>query len=152
MSEEERPFLEELLDVAVYAPIGVLTSLVSEFPAHVARGRDQLERRVAAARVTGRFAVAVARQRVITAVTTPEPPDEEPTPEPLAQQMAHPGADAPRVEDLAIPGYDALAASQVVARLPGLRADERDAIRAYEEATRARRTILGRLAQLDEAE
>jgi hypothetical protein len=49
---------------------------------------------------------------------------------------------------LAIPGYDTLAASQVVPRLEGLSADELAAIQAYEEATRARKTILTRIAQL----
>jgi hypothetical protein len=49
---------------------------------------------------------------------------------------------------LAIPGYDTLAASQVVQRLSSLRSDELDAIRRYEIATRGRRTILHRIAQL----
>ena len=44
---------------------------------------------------------------------------------------------------LAIPDYDSLAASQVVPRLAGLTADELEAVRAYEAAHRARRTILG---------
>lgn len=50
--------------------------------------------------------------------------------------------------ELAIPGYDALAASQVVQRLAGLSNDELDEVRRYEEATRGRRTILGRISQL----
>lgn len=49
---------------------------------------------------------------------------------------------------LAIPGYDALSASQVVQRLAGLAADELEAVRTYEAATRGRRTILNRIAQL----
>jgi hypothetical protein len=55
---------------------------------------------------------------------------------------------APAVSSLAIPGYDTLAASQVVQRLSSLRSDELDAIRQYEIATRGRRTILHRIAQL----
>jgi hypothetical protein len=54
----------------------------------------------------------------------------------------------PAVASLAIPGYDTLAASQVVKRLGSLRPDELDAIRSYEIATRGRRTILHRIAQL----
>lgn len=50
--------------------------------------------------------------------------------------------------DLAIPGYDALAASQVVQRLAGLVEGELEAVRCYEQGTRARRTILSRIAQL----
>jgi hypothetical protein len=49
---------------------------------------------------------------------------------------------------LAIPGYDALSASHVVQRLAGLASDELEAVRTYEAATRGRRTILNRIAQL----
>jgi hypothetical protein len=49
---------------------------------------------------------------------------------------------------LAIPGYDALSASQVVQRLAGLAADELEAVRTYEASTRGRKTILNRIAQL----
>jgi hypothetical protein len=51
-------------------------------------------------------------------------------------------------DDLAIPGYDALAASQVVQRLAGLSGAELEAVRAYEVATRGRKTILHRIEQL----
>ncbi len=50
--------------------------------------------------------------------------------------------------ELAIPGYDTLAASQVVQRLAGLAPDELEAVRAYESGTRGRRTILSKVAQL----
>ncbi len=52
---------------------------------------------------------------------------------------------------LAIPDYDSLAASQVVPRLAGLTAAELEAVRQYEAAHRARRTILGRVAQLQQS-
>ena len=55
---------------------------------------------------------------------------------------------APTVDTLAIPGYDSLAASQVVQRLAGLSAPELEAVRRYELATRGRRTILSKVAQL----
>ena len=64
-------------------------------------------------------------------------------PQPAANGSALPSAD-----ELAIPGYDQLAASQVVPRLAGLTAEELDLIRAYEAGNRQRRTILGRIAQL----
>ena len=54
-----------------------------------------------------------------------------------------------RTAELPIPGYDALSASQVVERLAGLADDELDAVRAYEAAHRNRRTILGKIEQLD---
>ncbi len=57
-------------------------------------------------------------------------------------------SDAPAMVSLAIPGYDALAASQVIPRLAGLAGDELEAVRAYESAKRGRKTILNRIAQL----
>jgi hypothetical protein len=54
----------------------------------------------------------------------------------------------PSSDALAIPGYDTLSAPQVVQRLAGLSPDELEAVRAYETATRGRKTILSRVAQL----
>jgi hypothetical protein len=51
-------------------------------------------------------------------------------------------------EDLAIPSYDSLAASQVVPRLDGLTTIELEAVRRYELAHRGRRTVLGKIALL----
>lgn len=59
-----------------------------------------------------------------------------------------PGTPSGDASALAIPGYDALSASHVVQRLAGLAADELEAVRTYEAATRGRRTILNRIAQL----
>lgn len=50
--------------------------------------------------------------------------------------------------ELAIPDYDGLSASHVVNRLPGLSAEELEAVRTYEAATRGRKTILNKIAQL----
>jgi hypothetical protein len=61
-------------------------------------------------------------------------------------------AGAPASDDtaatLAIPDYDGLAASQVVERLEGLAAKDLAAVREYETAHRARRTILFKIDQL----
>ena len=50
---------------------------------------------------------------------------------------------------LPIPGYDTLAASQVVERLASLTPAELEAVRRHESATRRRRTVLHKIAQLD---
>ncbi len=50
---------------------------------------------------------------------------------------------------LAIPAYDTLAASQVVERLASLTPGELEAVREHESATRRRRTVLHRIAQLN---
>lgn len=54
----------------------------------------------------------------------------------------------PDVDSLPIPGYESLAASQVIPRLAALSQDELKAVGAYERATRHRQTILHRVAQL----
>jgi hypothetical protein len=54
----------------------------------------------------------------------------------------------PPAPALGIPDYDELSASQVVERLDGLQRSELEAIRDYEEAHRARRTILFKIEQL----
>jgi hypothetical protein len=58
------------------------------------------------------------------------------------------GGGQPGDDALPIPSYDQLAASQVMARLAGLDAADLDRIEAYEQAHRARRTILARISQL----
>jgi hypothetical protein len=68
-------------------------------------------------------------------------------PAPSAPSAA-PTGPRPSDDGLAIPGYDALSASQVVQRLAGLSTDELEAVRAYESATRGRKTILHRVDQL----
>lgn len=55
---------------------------------------------------------------------------------------------APPASTLAIPDYDSLSASQVVPRLEGLSASELETVRRYESAKRGRKTILGKIGQL----
>jgi hypothetical protein len=80
-----------------------------------------------------------------TAPAASVPP--EPAPEPAARSEVT-DLTVPGVDELAIPDYDELSASQVVERLEGLGADELEAVRRYETAHRGRNTILGKLAQL----
>jgi hypothetical protein len=94
-----------------------------------------------------------ARRSRPAAVRAAEPapaPAAERTPEAVA---AGPVEDAPVVDvaSLAIPDYDNLSASQVVPRLGGLSAPELEAVRRYEAAQRGRKTILGKIAQLQSA-
>jgi hypothetical protein len=97
-----------------------------------------------------------------------DPLDERATPDDFAAQDApgavvvplptsrsnvgrHRNVGAPQkhaASELAIHSYDSLSAPQVVQRLAGLSRDEVAAVRAYEAATRARRTILARAEQL----
>lgn len=63
-------------------------------------------------------------------------------------ESAVPVEERPSAAHLPITGYDALSASQVVQRLEGLTREELDAVRVYEETTRRRRTIIGKIEQL----
>jgi hypothetical protein len=72
-------------------------------------------------------------------------PDETAT-TPEAPATAQPSG--PSVDELAIPDYDSLSASQVVNRLPGLSAGELELVRSYEASHRGRKTILNKVAQL----
>jgi hypothetical protein len=78
---------------------------------------------------------------------SPTPPPAEPAAGGTALGEVNASA-APKAATLGIPDYDELSASQVVERLDGLQTGELDAVRAYEEAHRARRTILFKIEQL----
>lgn len=96
------------------------------------------------AAATAEEASAAAAAEAPRASSSPTSADR---PEPVATD-ATPTAPAPAVGELPISGYDSLAASQVIPRLAGLTSDELDAVEAYETATRGRKTILGKIAQL----
>ena len=68
-----------------------------------------------------------------------------------AKRAATKSTSAPSVGSLGIPDYDSLSASQVVSRLRGLTPKDLDALRAYESATRARKTILNKITQLQKS-
>lgn len=77
-----------------------------------------------------------------------ERPAANSSPSASAPRTAPTSPSAARGAALAIPGYDSLSASQVVARLAGLTRQELEAVRTYEEAGRGRKTVLNRIAQL----
>lgn len=169
---DDKPPLERAVDLLVYAPIGLVLTAREELPRLIDRGRTQAEGQLGMARVVGQFAVnkgqkeaeklvqrAAERLADLGLVGTPTPAPEErrasspaPTPEGEGERPspAQPAAEPerPSAASLAIPGYDALSAPQVVQRLAGLAAEELEAVRAYEAATRGRKTILSRIAQL----
>jgi hypothetical protein len=165
--------MERALDLFVYAPLGLALVAREDLPGLVHRGRRQVEEQVRVARMVGELAVAQGRKEARGAAARASgalggllaggrrpagdtPPRTHPPPGPVRGEEKHgplssdgrPGAPAPSGAHLAIPGYDSLSASQVVQRLAGLTAEELDAVLAYEQATRGRRTVLNRIAQL----
>ena len=171
--EEERSALDEALDLFVYAPVGLAITAAEELPKMVERGREAMEAQMGTARVLGRVAVNQGRVEIARLISqwndlgsvlrsgaiSPRPARsanrssrEDEGPAPLHEAAPAPREPARRMpaapDGLGIPGYESLAATQVVSRLAGLTPVQLEAVKAYESSTRARRTILGRIAQL----
>ena len=151
---------EELPKLAAKGRIRINTQLtmarvVGQFA--VSRGRQELEKRLAPA------GAPAGPSRRATPPAGPAPSQAHPHSngkvvplvEPAAtvavtaeEEPAAPSGPVPASDQLAIPGYDSLSASQVVQRLAGLSQDELTAVGDYERAHRGRRTILNRIDQL----
>jgi hypothetical protein len=170
VSPDKRP-IDQAVDYVLYAPIGFALEARRLLPSFVERGRQQVQM----AKMLGQFAVAqgqteakgrltkaqvqaesVLNELGLTADLGPERPGGAPTDAEIAArrrtEAAVPPAAAPRsgagAADLVIADYDSLAASQVIPRLTALDDDELEAVRAYEAAHRGRKTILGKIAQI----
>jgi hypothetical protein len=97
---------------------------------------------VVADRDTGSAVPSPAPSPAPSSSPVPTPAPSSPEPETAADLTV------PEVDELPIPDYDELSASQVVERLEGLDAGALEAVRRYEAAHRGRNTILGKIAQL----
>lgn len=155
--DNPRSLTDALLDALVYAPIGLTLDGQELAPELARRGRQH----AANARFIGEMAVKGGLRRLDERVAdrirgegqpaedaetaSPEPTDE---PDGEAEVESAGEGDVATSDHLAIPDYDLLAASQVVKRLDGLDADQLEAVRVYEAATRDRRTILHKIARL----
>ena len=184
--------LRRILDLFVYAPIGLVAVATAELPQLIASGRSKVDNQLTVAKFIGKMAVTQAKlevgrrlddaERARQAASEPSASPAAPTDSTDSTGSADPsataGVAASGIDDLStaslpeaiielvadspllavadgsdpavlpIDGYDSLAASQVVGRLGTLTDAELDAIKAYETAHRARRTILGKINQL----
>jgi hypothetical protein len=169
--------VQEAVDLFVYAPIGLFFEAPNLLPKLAEQGRvhannarlfGQFAVKHGEAEVRRRFgdveqqAVGLLRMFGLVrddeaasggpgspgAAATSPPPSVVTRLEPVAGNGE--AAAGPAVDDLAIPDYDSLSASQVVTRLEGLSPDELEAVRAYEATHRGRKTILNKVAQLQE--
>lgn len=168
----------QLIDLLVYAPIGLLTVAQRELPQLIATGKTRLDNQLTVAKFIGKMAVTQGRKElqrrledverarrpatptqvsVLTDAPEIAPADDDvdaavatgSLPAALIELVAEsPLLAGPATDDLPIEGYDSLAASQVVGRLGSLTDDELALIEAYETAHRSRRTILGKINQL----
>jgi hypothetical protein len=167
MADEKGP-VDALLDLLVFAPLGFVCESRSLYPKLVEEGRTQITTRIQVARMVGQFAVKKGQQQAAKAMerrgsaAPPEPADPPAgaTAARTAPASAHDVVIPLRDDlddeeiaeaDLAIPSYSSLAASQVVSRLEGLAPVELEAVRRYEVAHRGRKTVLGKIANLQSA-
>ncbi|MFV2039249.1 MAG: hypothetical protein ACC660_03300 [Acidimicrobiales bacterium] len=146
----------KLLDLLIYAPIGLTLDAEALAPDLARRGRQHC----AAARQIGELAVKLGIKRldeVMAQISEPPNAETEQTPAPPdAGSGDQPDQTTPGTtpttpassSHLAIVDYDLLAASQVVKRLDALAPTELEAVRLYESSTRDRRTILHKIARL----
>lgn len=155
--------LRRVLDLLVFAPVGLVLTLAEDLPNVIAKGRQRVETEINNARVVGKFFVAQSQREVAqrlgslrksgpleepaapsepekAATSAPEPPPAtpKPAPDPAAEAIVH----------AALADYDTLSASQVVRRLESLGPDELRAVHRHEASHRNRRTILNRASQL----
>lgn len=164
VNEDKSP-VNQAVELVVFAPLGFVLEARKLLPSFVERGRQQVQM----AKMIGQFAVAQgqteAKVRLGKAQEQAESVLDElglrstaVSPTDQATNAASPPAAAsptPRSSDaaarLAISDYDSLAASQVIPRLAGLEPAELEAVRSYETAHRGRKTILGKVAQIQGA-
>ena len=164
-----RSSLARLVELALVVPLEVSSRLVDVVPAVVDKvpaAAERVKREVVLARFLGKMVVDQGVRELRSRLA----PDDDAAVSPGATPTAAPTAptrtpgrptasartlppdiepDAPRVSSLALADYDHLSSAQIVGKLDGLDAAERRAIERYERAGRRRRTILGKLAQLE---
>ena len=165
-----------MLDLAVYAPVGLALTLCDHLPRAVHQRRQAVLNRVQLARFIGELAVRHGKAEIDkelqarraadaaaalsfitdTAATTHTAADAEPAaaslsvvPRPV-ELPVDPHVDVPLASELPIGDYESLAAIHVVERLGSLRDDEVELIRRFEAAHRARRTVLAKVAQIQD--
>ncbi len=142
--DEVRRLAAELLEYAIYAPLGAAVVVAEELPELVRRGRERFGSRIALAQVLGRVAADSARRRAGDFVRHPAT---DRAPAGRDRPAAHPEESAP-APHLPLSDYDSLSAAEVISRLAGLNPHDLREVRSYETAHRARRTVLNRIAQL----
>lgn len=172
--DDERPPIERVLDLALYAPVGAAITLREQLPKHIRQGRQAMENRVQLARFIGQMAVQMGQRELAKRIEEqrvakleradtehePVPTDAGDTPvdaidhdvttvpSPVVQVESVEPVDVPTAAELPISDYESLAAIHVVERLRSMTQDEIELIRRFEATNRSRRTILAKIDQL----
>jgi len=88
MTDDRSP-IDRLLDLAVFAPVGLAVTAGQEFPKLVEKGRHRVEGQVHKARLVGQFAVQLGRRQVAQWASRPDA-------DPAGQTVGSPGSGAGR--------------------------------------------------------
>jgi len=146
VSDDDR-LTDQVLDLLVYAPIGLALEARELIPKLADRGRGQVALTRLAGRVAGQRGQGEARKvvdqvvEVVETVLSGEAGDPAVTDEELL--------DLTEVGDaLPIDDYDDLSAPQLLPFLSPLSGDELDTVLRYEQAHRSRATVINRIRQL----
>jgi len=159
--------VEALLDLLLYAPLGLITQLDELLPGLIERGRSQ----AVLARTIGEFAVRTGTTKAQGRAEDTQKMLEEAA-RSLLGLMANltdrvspqdsPGASttrgssqsgaSTRASSFPIADYDILKATEIIPLLDGLEAHQRDEVETRERSGRSRKTILNRLNQLSASE
>ena len=153
--------IEQLLDLFLYAPIGLVAKGADSLPDLVQRGRSQASN----ARVVGQFALGASNAKVRKSLADAEQhlhaflkivaeSSRVSTARSTASAAAgdtasaEPEAADDRLIDDLIPDYDSLTAAQVLPLLAGMTPAQLSRVETYELAKRSRKTVLNRIRQL----
>jgi hypothetical protein len=166
-SEDENPQLSQLVDMFIYAPIGMLYEYPDVLPQLIKKGKSQVQ----IAKVMGEFALrkgqadptafategfasaggAIAKlitelsDMFIGAAASEPQGSQRPQNKPAEVESAPSAAPA---QHLPIANYDSLTAREIVGLLGDITPAQRARVRAHETANRARKTVLSKLDQL----
>ena len=157
MASKKTNSSDQLLDLFVYAPVGLALEALDNFPRLAERGKSQVTlgrfvARTAAKKGTSTLEGLVGRvtneagQVIVDLFGIDLTPSPKAADEPIEATVVTIDRN-----DLPIAEYDSQAAAQIVRLLPQLTVDELDAIEAHESANRNRVTILRKVAQLRDA-
>ncbi|CAB4680377.1 unannotated protein [freshwater metagenome] len=153
--------VEQLLNLFLYAPIGLFSKGSEVLPELVERGRTQASN----ARVIGQFALGATNAKARKSLSDAEAHFQEflrivgesARPSSKASESSSSSSSTTKataeasvnhgVDDL-VENYDNLTAAQILPFLAPLGAEQLERVETYEQSQRARKTVLNRLRQL----
>ena len=165
--DERRP-IDQLVDLFVYAPVGLAYEYHDVLPKLIKRGKSQVQiakflgmmaAKQGQKTVEGRIedVLDVASSSVAQGITDVGArvglaPDVNQTRPRTIETSVGDGEQVIDDRPLPIAGYDDLTAKQIVALLGDLEPGQRDRIGSYESAHRARKTVMAKLVSLAQAD